>query len=346
MAFIWKPSYQHKGNLSRALYAIRHGMPMTTIYVHNLFLSALTRRRFAFIALSICIARFFVFTVPVEAEQLGTLNTKDVSIFYEQSLIGPAHEIARLFPPVKKELEILLRLPVDFRPAVILVSNEAAFEQIVGNRLIVAYAVPDKMLMVIDYARSSKDPFNMRIILKHELCHLLLHRSIHSLPRWLDEGVAQWASGGFAELFSEKRESYLSWAAISGGLISLNAMDNSFPQDEQGLVLAYEESRSLVDYIVFRYGENGITNILTALKNGKSTKDAVMISLGTPLPELEKDWRQSIRTWSAMLVFIMGNIYSIIFFLAALATVAGYVRYRIKRRRFLEAEEEIFPENP
>jgi hypothetical protein len=235
---------------------------------------------------------------------------------------------------------------VDFRPAIILVSNQAAFEQIVGNRLIVAYAVPDKMLMVIDYARSSKDPFSTRTILKHELCHLLLHRHIRSLPRWLDEGVSQWVSGGFAELFSEKRESYLRWATITGGLISLNAMDLRFPQDEPGLVLAYEESRSIVDYIVFRYGKNGITNILTALKNGKPTEDAFMISLGTPLPTLEKDWRQSIRTWATLLVFIMGNIYSIIFFLAALATVAGYVRYRIRRRRFIDEEEEVYPENP
>ena len=119
--------------------------------------------------------------------------------------------------------------PLDFRPAVILVSNEAALEQMVGNPLIVAYAVPEKMLMVIDYKRSSKDPFTMRTILKHELCHLLLHRHIQTLPRWLDEGVAQWVSGGFDELFSEKRESYLRWATISGGLISLNGMDKDFP---------------------------------------------------------------------------------------------------------------------
>jgi hypothetical protein len=306
----------------------------------------MVRHRLLFIALGICIAQFFIFTIPVLAGQLKTLGTNDASIFYEQSLSGPAQELAGLFPSVRKELEISLGFPVDFRPAIILVSDEAAFEQIVGNHLIVAYAVPDKMLMVIDYARSSKDPFSMRTILKHELCHLLLHRHIQTLPRWLDEGVSQWVSGGFAELFSEKRESYLRWATISGGLISLGAMDLRFPQDEPGLVLAYEESRSIVDYIVFRYGKNGITNILTALKNGKPTPDAIMISLGTPLPELEKDWRQSIRTWATLLVFIMGNIYPIIFFLAALATVAGYVRYRIRRKRFIEEEEDVYPENP
>ena len=64
------------------------------------------------------------------------------------------------------------------------------------------------------------------------------------------------------------------------------------------------------------------------------------------MSELEQDWRQSIRTWTTLLIFIMGNIYSIIFFLAALATVAGYVRYRIRRKRFIEEEEDDYPENP
>jgi hypothetical protein len=314
--------------------------------MNKIFFSKRSDYWFFFIAPVVFMVSLLFLAIPVHAGQLVTLNTNDASIFYEQPLSGPAHEIAGLFPQVRKELEISLGFPVDFRPAIILVSNEAAFEQIVGNRLIVAYAVPDKMLMVIDHARSSKDPFSTRTLLKHELCHLLLHRHIRSLPRWLDEGVSQWVSGGFAELFSEKRESYLRWATISGGLISLNAMDLRFPQDEPGLVLAYEESRSIVDYIVFRYGKNGITNILTALKNGKPAPDAIMISLGTPLPTLERDWRQSIRTWATGLIFIMGNIYSIIFFLAALATVAGYVRYRIRRRRFFEEEEEVYPENP
>jgi hypothetical protein len=314
--------------------------------LNQVFLFERTRLERSVMSLLVLLALFFNPDNPARAEQLETLNTKDVAIFYEQLLSGPAKEVAAIYPSVKKELELSLRFPVDFRPAVILASNEAAFEQIVGNRLVVAYAVPEKMLMVIDYARSSKDTFSLRTILKHELCHLLLHRHIRTLPRWLDEGVAQWASGGFAELFSQNRESSLRWATFSGGLISLNALDKSFPQDEPGLILAYEQSRSVVDYIVSRYGRNGIINILNSLSRGMPLQDAIAVSLGTTLVELEKDWEQSIHTLSTLLVFIMGNLYSIVFFLAALATVAGFVRYRIKRRRFMEAEDEASPENP
>ena len=298
------------------------------------------------IAVPLLMIPFFILPAPVYSGQLETLNTNDVAIFYEQPLKGAAQEIAEIYPGVRKELETAVSYRVDFRPAVVLVSDEEAFEQITGNRLIVAYAVPEKMLIVINHARSSKDPFSTRAILKHELCHLLLHRYIHTLPRWLDEGVSQWVSGGFAELFSEKRESYLSWASISGGLIGLNALDTQFPQDEQGLILAYEEGRSIVDYIVFRYGKNGIINILTALKNGKSIQDAIMMSLGTPYPEFEKEWQRSLRTLPALITFIMGNIYGVIFFLAALFTVAGYARYRIRKRRLIDEEEELSPEGP
>ena len=298
------------------------------------------------IAVPLLMIPFFILPAPVYSGQFETLKTNDVAIFYEQPLKGAAQEIAEIYPGVRKELETAVSFKIDFRPAVVLVSDEKAFEQITGNRLIVAYAVPEKMLMVIDYSRSSKDPFSTRTILKHELCHLLLHRYINTLPRWLDEGVSQWVSGGFAELFSENRESYLRWASISGGLISLNALDTRFPQDEQGLVLAYEEGRSIVDYIVSRYGKNGIINILTALKNGKSTQDAITMSLGTPYPEFEKEWQHSLRTLPALLTSIMGNIYGIIFFLAALFTVAGYARYRIRKRRLIDEEEEISPEGP
>ena len=101
-----------------------------------------------------------------------------------------------------------------------------------------------------------------------------------------------------------------------------------------------------MDYIVFRYGKNGIINILTALKNGKSTQDAIMMSLGTPYPEFEKEWQHSLRTLPALITFIMGNIYGVIFFLAALFTMAGYARYRIRKRRLIDEEEEISPEGP
>jgi len=283
----------------------------------------------------------------VRADPLQALNTRELSVFHDRSLEGPAREIAGIYPSVRDELETTLGLRADFRPSVMLLSDRAAFEQATGSRLIVAYAVPSETLMVIDYPRASEDPFSTRAILKHELCHLVLHRHIPSIPRWLDEGICQWASDGLAELLSERRRPSLPWIGMSGALFPLRSLDLHFPQDERGLAQAYDQSRSVIDYVVSRYGPNSIPNLLFSLQKGLSLEDAFRASLGTSLSRLEEDWRDSIGTWPALLAFIMTNIYTVIFFLAALSTVAGYVRYRIRKRRLREEEEEeLIPGNP
>jgi MFS family permease len=186
------------------------------------------------------------------------------------------------------------------------------------------------------------EPFTLGTTLKHELCHLLLSRFIQTtrLPRWLDEGVCQWASGGLAELVTGSRKSVLAWAALSGSFIALNALSLNFPQDEQSLALAYEESRSVVEYIVSRFGKNGILNILDAMKNGQGVTDAVSMSLGMSIWELERQWQGSQRRWTAVIAALVANLYTILFVFGALLTMAVYIRLVIRKRRFKDEEED------
>lgn len=270
----------------------------------------------------------------------------DVDVFSEPAMSAAARQIAETYPFVRSELEATLGLRADFRPAVILLADRAVFEQVTGNRLVVAYAVPSKMLVVIDYPLASKDPFSTRAILKHELCHLLLHRHIPSIPRWLDEGVCQWASDGLDELLSNRGGTPLSWHSLGGSLVPLKSLEIHFPQEEQGLVLAYEMSRSVVDFIAARFGRNSIRNILTSLAHGMSVDEAFRVSLGMTLPDLERSWRDSLGTWPRLLTFLVANIYTILFSFAALSTVAGYARYRIRRKRLRdEPEDETTPDD-
>ena len=299
------------------------------------------------ILLILYIITFFTPLTCVSAEELATFRSTDVDVFHTPALAGAARETAAVYPAVRAELEATLGLQADFRPAVILLADRTAFEQVTGSRLVVAYAVPSKILMVIDYPRASKDPFSARAILKHELCHLILHRHIPSIPRWLDEGICQWASDGLAELLSEKSRASLSWLSMSGSILPLKSLELHFPQDERGLALAYDQSRSVVDFITSRHGRNSIQNILTSLGQGLSVDDAFQVSLGTSLSGLEQDWQRSIGTWPRLMAFMMANIYTFLFSFAALSTVAGYVRYRIRRSRLREQEdEEMSPEQP
>jgi Peptidase MA superfamily len=278
---------------------------------------------------------------PLWSGQLGVLESNEVSVYYDEPLALAAQEVAHVYPTVRAELETTLMWKVDFKPAVLLVSDRETFSRMAGSSLFVAYALPEKMLIVIDYSRMNTEPFTLAPTLKHELCHLLLHASIQKvpLPRWLDEGVSQWASGGFAELITGRRQSALSWAALSGRFISLNALAHNFPQDEQSLALAYEESRSLIEYIVATFGRNGILNILQAMKNGRGVNDAISISLGISPDELETQWQQSQRSWTVIISYLVANLYTILFIFMALLTIAIYIRVLIRKRRFKDEED-------
>jgi len=271
------------------------------------------------------------------------IETQRVVVCYDKDLRPAADKLIEIYPEVTAELEATLRWKVDYRPVVYLVEDRRVFTRMAGSRFYVAYAVPAKNLVVIDYSHMNIHPFTLRVTLKHELCHLLLHRHINKahLPKWLDEGVAQWSSEGIGEIIVGKRRSRLTWARLSGRLISLGALSHEFPRDEDSLILAYEQSKDIVEYINKDFGRNSLLNLLNAVKNGNEINDAMLISLAMPVSEFESRWRKHVKIFSALFAYIAGNIYSILFFLSALLTVFAYIRLLIKkRRRMLEYEEE------
>lgn len=285
---------------------------------------------------------FFVIAAPGRAEELIKTENRDVVVLSGNSLRFAAAEIVRIYPRVKTELESTFMWPIDFKPVIVLVGEKRSFEQMAGNRSFVAYAIPGKQAIAIDYSRMNVKPFTLEVTLKHELTHLLLHRHITEtvLPAWLDEGVAQWISEGVPDLVLPGKESLLSQAAFSGRLLPLDTLTHSFPQDGQGLALAYEESRSVVDYIIQNYGKNGVLNILESMRRGTGYKEAIEMALMIPLPELEQRWREDQRSLTTLLAYLAANLDTILFIGAALLTFWAYVRYLIRKRRLASEEED------
>jgi uncharacterized protein YqgQ len=282
-----------------------------------------------------------VFLNPIYAET-EVLKTKDITVLFEKPLRNVAEEVEKLYPVVKEELVDKLKWDVDFRPEVVLVKDKDVMMRMTGGDLIVAFAMPDRNLIVLDTSRVYTKPFTLEATLKHELCHLLLHSNIESekLPRWLDEGVCQWASGGVAELMANDGDKALAKATISDRLISLENL-RSFPRDDKSLLLAYEESKSLVEYIVNEYGEQGILQILRYLKVGYSTDDAIRKSLSVVTPELEMKWVAYLKRKYTWFSYLSHNLYTILFFLAALVTMYGFLMILKKKRAYVdEADKE------
>mgnify|MGYP001820655513 CR=1 FL=1 len=187
----------------------------------------------------------FFLQYPVLAQPL-VLQNDDMIVAYEPSLEGAAGEVLRLYPELKKELEKIFVWRLDIKPQVVLVKNTRTFRKLLGNELFVAFAVPEKDLIVIDYSRMNLHPFSLRVTFKHELCHLILHRHISSqrLPRWLEEGICQWASDGIGEIFIDKSGSGLDAAIMADRVLHLKGLARKFPRDKPSLILAYEQSKS------------------------------------------------------------------------------------------------------
>ncbi len=297
----------------------------------------LLRRYFAFLG---GLAAIFFVQYPAVAQPL-VLQNDDIIVAYETSIEGAAAEVLRLYPDLKQELEKIFAWSLDIRPQVVLVKNSRTFQRLSRSNLFVAFAVPEKNLIVIDYSRMNLHPFSLRTTFKHELCHLMLHRHINDqrLAKWLEEGICQWASDGIGEIFLEKSWSGLDAAIIADRVLQFRRLTKNFPQDKPSLLLAYEQSKSMVNYIDRQYGKKGILDLLGHLKNGVSTEAATMKSLGISTDELERNWLSHLERTPRWLVYLADNLYGILFFMAALLTVLGFIR-RVKRRKVWESEKE------
>ena len=269
------------------------------------------------------------------------IQTKEVIVIFEEPLENVAKDVVKVYPAVKADLVATLDWKVDVRPDVILVKDKSTLMKMVGSDIIIAFAIPDRNLIVLDTSRIYTRPFTLEATLKHELCHILLHSNIKNdrLPRWLDEGVCQWASGGIAELIADDGDSAITKATISDSTISIGDLIR-FPRDEKSLLLAYEECKSIVEYIVSEYGKQGILQILGYLKEGHSIDDSIQKSLSVSTSELEIKWLVYLKRKHTWFSYLSYNIYTILFFLAAVITVYGFIRLLKKKRAYVDEDEE------
>jgi len=293
--------------------------------------------------LPIFFVALFVFLVyNAEAGELQSLQTGDVEVFFDASLEPAAKEVLHLYPIVREDIESLFAWKLHSKPSVLLIKTRKDFLKMAGDSLVVAFAVPQKNLIVIDNSKMIKHPFSLATTLKHELAHLLLHQYIRAdiFPRWLDEGLCQWASDGIGEVIRDPKSSLLNRAAFSRKFIRLRALEQGFPPDERSRLLAYEESKSFVTYLAARFGREIVFKVLHYMESGLTAEAAIQKASLIPFETLEKEWQYSLRkktTWFALLSYYL---YEILFTLMAFITVCAFIRRRIKKKHCWDDEPE------
>lgn len=277
------------------------------------------------------------------AGEFNVIQKKDVSVFFDPPLRFTAQEVGDMYPDVKYVIEDILGWDLNVRPSVLLIKDRRRFQRMAESPLTVAFAVPGRNLIVIDHSRMNIHPFSLENILKHELCHLLLHHHIKQgiLPKWLDEGVCQWVSDGIADIIMEQKRSLLNKAALRGRFIRLGSLQKGFPPDRDRLLLAYEESKSFVSHIIGEYGKDGILKVLKHMKNGEHADVAVLKAFSVPLDVLEKQWHRSLRQKMTWFTYLSYHLYEILFALMALIAVYASIKMIIRKRTYMKEETEM-----
>ena len=275
------------------------------------------------------------------AAEMGIIEREEVEISYDKGLEGEAEEVLRIYPHIRNDLEKRLKLKVTFVPAIILFKEES-FSRAAENPYIVAFAIPDRNLIVIDYSKMSVHPFTIELTLKHELCHILLHRAAQGgkIPKWLDEGIAQWVSAGIAEILISPKRSFLNEAVIAGKSLNLRALEDAFPRDKESLHLAYEASKSFVNYLIERFGIDSLTGTLEPIKKGEDWEVAISKAVLLSFDELEKDWHQDLMRKLTWYTYVINNLYEILFFFAAIIAVIGFLRAFMRKRAYMRQNED------
>ncbi len=275
------------------------------------------------------------------ATNFEEIERNGVTITYEEGLKSASIEILGTVPSIRKKIQSRVGLRLDFPFHIIIFKDRENFIMQAGNDLIAAYALPAQSRIVMDLSQMRVHPLNIELITMHEITHLVLHHHIkrENLPKWFDEGISEWVSG-ISDMINPDKKDVLKRAVIGRKIIPLYRLSDSFPRDRNRFALAYEQSRSMVEYIENEYGEDALRSIIMRLKKGETFNDAVRNEFLITFAELESSWLKDIDVRYTWFGYISNNIYWILFVFAGIVVVIGFIRLRWRIRNYKDDDEE------
>ncbi len=243
-------------------------------------------------------------------------------------------------------LESTTRLPGLSQPGprltLTVAPTRAVMDSLVGGRVpewAGAVAISERMEMIIPGGRfwPRTVPEEVRL-LRHEWAHLLLAHEMGPLriPRWFNEGYAEWAAGGWPGTDGWK----LRVALAFGEAPPLDSITLSWPRDRVPAEVAYLLSASVIQYLVESSGTRGLETFLAEWKRRRSFEAALRGVYGATLGQLEADWRKWVKRRYGWLTVLANS--AVFWAILSVALVAMFVvrrRYRREQMARLRADE-------
>ncbi len=210
--------------------------------------------------------------------------------------------------------------------------TRAAMDTLVGGRVpewAGAVAIADRMEIIVPSGRWWPGNRTEEVrVLRHEWAHLALAHRMGRLriPRWFNEGYAEWAAGRWDENGGLR----LAIALASGSAPPLDSITLAWPRDPVPASAAYLLSASMIQYLVQSSGTEGLEAFLARWKERGSFDDALRIVYGATPGQIEADWRTWVRRRYGWLMVVS---HSAVFWSALAMALAAMFLYRRRYRR-------------
>jgi hypothetical protein len=135
----------------------------------------------------------------------------------------------------------------------------------------------------------------VQIVVPHELTHFLFDTATgnpyHVPPHWLNEGLAVYVSEGFTAADRQR----LANAIERGTLLPLQAIDDGFPQAREELFyLGYAEGTSAIDFLIRRFGEPKLVELIRSYAAGVTDDEAFKAATGLDMAGFAAAWLDDI----------------------------------------------------
>lgn len=212
---------------------------------------------------------------------------------------------------------------------VVLAPDEAGFRRAAGGRppdWSAAVAIPSLNRIVLPAGTSERGRGQpLWRVLRHEWAHLGLRQALPGLrvPRWFDEGYAQWAAGW------DRTQAWRLRMLVAGGRTEpMDSLALAWPAGRASAEGAYLLAATAVEYLVESSGERGLEVFLTVWRSEESFEAALRRVYGVTSGQLEEDWRAYVRKRYGWIYVLTHSALA----WAALAA-AALILMRVRRRR-------------
>lgn len=286
-------------------------------------------------------------TVQVPADTASAWRYLEAPRFTARYQAGDSLRAARAL----ETLEAVRPLPglsvTDARATLTVAPTREVMDSLVGGLVpewAGAVAIPGRMEMIVPSGRFWPGSRVEEVrVLRHEWAHLALAHEMGRLriPRWFNEGYAEWAAGGWLEGGGLK----LSVALAFGGAPPLDSITIGWPRERVPAEVAYLLSASVIHYLVESSGTDGLEAFLAAWKESGSFADGMREVYGAAPDQLEVAWRKWVKRRYGWLMVLS---HSTVFWLLLAGALAAmfFVRRRYRREQMARLRAEEPPDAP